>query len=500
MRDISIAFDLGNSGGKVLAATMEEGTLKILAEENIESAVCEVGGYRYWDTFAIFRDLKRIMKKFSALGNVVSLGIDSASASYGYIGENGRLGSQVGASRDQRYAQWQKILEDRIDLKALYDATGTFPVQQNVINKVVCDLAQGDLTPEMPVKLAQLATLFHFFLTGEVSVERSMAGASVMLDPTYAAWNEPLLARLGIPAHILPQIAEPGTWSLPLLPSIAEEIGCPNCRLIRTVEFDAAAAMIAAPGLNRDQVYLSMGTTINPGLQTAAPVINDMAYRYRYKNVPLWQGESMMLSDLPGFFLLTECLKFWQKEDPSLDHAELIRLADACETEAILPLFDPRLTVTCPDMPEQIRGICAERGQSVPESIGEVARAIYVSYALTIAWSIERLCEVTGRDDYQGITAISGGSRNALLCQMIADATGLPVRAGAPKATCVGNLLVQFYAREKLHSLEEMREAAEQISEMKTYVPRKNEKLREKLKMLKGWVEDQEKPTKNNEK
>jgi rhamnulokinase len=52
---------------------------------------------------------------------------------------------------------------------------------------------------------------------------------------------------------------------------------------------------------------------------------------------------------------------------------------------------------------------------------------------------------------------VGGGAQNDLLCQMTADATGLPVLAGPVEATEIGNLLVQAIALEEIGSLDQAR-------------------------------------------
>ena len=79
MRDIAVALDMGNSGGKVIAACMEEGRLQILDERVIPNEFVEVNGHYYWDIFFIFNQLKKAMREFSSLGRVVSVAVDATS-------------------------------------------------------------------------------------------------------------------------------------------------------------------------------------------------------------------------------------------------------------------------------------------------------------------------------------------------------------------------------------------------------------------------------------
>jgi rhamnulokinase len=67
---------------------------------------------------------------------------------------------------------------------------------------------------------------------------------------------------------------------------------------------------------------------------------------------------------------------------------------------------------------------------------------------------------------------VGGGSRNALLNQMTADASGLRVLAGPSEATALGNVVAQMIARGDLASLDEGRALIRESFEIGEFVPR----------------------------
>jgi rhamnulokinase len=72
-------------------------------------------------------------------------------------------------------------------------------------------------------------------------------------------------------------------------------------------------------------------------------------------------------------------------------------------------------------------------------------RCILDSLALAYRRAIGQAQSLSGRHA-DVVHVVGGGARNSLLCQLTADATGLPVIAGPAEATCLGNVLVQARA------------------------------------------------------
>jgi sugar (pentulose or hexulose) kinase len=121
-------------------------------------------------------------------------------------------------------------------------------------------------------------------------------------------------------------------------------------------------------------------------------------------------------------------------------------------------------------MPSQIRRFCEATGQEAPEEPGQVARCILESLALKYRWVVEQAGEITGQN-VEVVHIVGGGSQNALLCQLTADAMRLPVLSGPVEATALGNIAVQAFARGYVNSLEEIRTTIRRSVEVHTYEP-----------------------------
>ena len=68
-----------------------------------------------------------------------------------------------------------------------------------------------------------------------------------------------------------------------------------------------------------------------------------------------------------------------------------------------------------------------------------MVRCILDSLALAFAQTAREASSLSGRT-VSAVHLVGGGARNALLCQLTADALELPVIAGPVEATAIGNL------------------------------------------------------------
>jgi rhamnulokinase len=122
------------------------------------------------------------------------------------------------------------------------------------------------------------------------------------------------------------------------------------------------------------------------------------------------------------------------------------------------------------DMPASIDRFCARTRQPAPKSPASYARVVLESLAFKYRLVLSNLEKVVGKRVEQ-IRVIGGGSRNRLLNQMTAEATGRKVVAGPAEATALGNIALQILATGAASSLKEVRAIIERSFPVETFEP-----------------------------
>ncbi len=182
-------------------------------------------------------------------------------------------------------------------------------------------------------------------------------------------------------------------------------------------------------------------------------------------------GTLRFLKNIMGLWLVQECRRAWEREGERLSYDDLTRLADRATPFG--PVVDPDddRFVGLGDMPGRIRAFCEETGQKPPADRGDFLRCALESLALKYRFVLEQLENLMGKP-LKAIHVVGGGSRNRLLCQLTADATGRPVIAGPVEATALGNVLVQAIAAGHLAGISDARAVVRRSFDVVTYEPK----------------------------
>jgi rhamnulokinase len=140
------------------------------------------------------------------------------------------------------------------------------------------------------------------------------------------------------------------------------------------------------------------------------------------------------------------------------------------------------------DMPNAIDAFCARTQQPKPLTPGAYARTILESLAFKYRQVIVDLERLT-RQPMREIRIIGGGSKNFLLNQFTADATGRRVLAGPAEATALGNIAMQILATGRASSLSEVRAMVDRSFPTQIFEPRETDQWERHLTRFQHYTE-----------
>jgi len=255
-----------------------------------------------------------------------------------------------------------------------------------------------------------------------------------------------------------------------LLPDLARLTGLGEIPAVAVATHDTASAVAAVPAEGTGWAYISSGTWSLMGIEVEKPIIDPRALALNFTNEGGADGCFRFLKNICGLWLLQACRRFWQKDRP-YSYEELVGAAE--EAPAFRSLVDPDAGafLNPDDMPEAIRESCRRSRQPVPDSVAAVTRCILESLALKYRHVLDQMRTVAP-EPITRLYVIGGGSRNAVLNQFTANATGLPVSAGPAEAAAAGNILMQAQCLGEVSGIAELRGIVRRSFTLDLFEPR----------------------------
>lgn len=466
-----VAFDLGATSGRtILGELSDDGRLKIEELSRFPNRMVEVGGHLHWDIYALFEHIKDGLKIVARLGIVPdSIGIDTWGVDFGCLAEDGTIIGLPRAYRDEsNNGADTRFFESVMSPHDLYAITGIQHLGFNTLFQLYEQ--RGSFPLRNADKIVFLPDLLCYLLTGKIVTEYTIASTGSLLDARSGKMDEALLSRLGIDGKKFGRMVLPGTIVGRLSEDVARETGLPPVPVTAVAGHDTASAIAAIPAEGDGWAYLSSGTWSLMGIETAAPVINETARCNNITNEGGVFGTIRLLKNITGMWLLEQCLQSWKASGMEYSYPELVSMArDArqfvCMLDPDAPMF------RCPDdMPAAIDRYCLQTNQQPPVTHGEYVRAIFESLALKYRMTLD-VFKSLSTVEIDRLHIIGGGSRNELLNDFTAGATGMAVYAGPCECSALGNILLQATAVGAIGSLQEMRDVVRRNFEPTPYLP-----------------------------
>ena len=450
------AVDLGATSGRVIVGTWAKNRLTLTEVHRFPNAFKSAGGHDYWDIPGLWSEittgLREAKRRFPALASV---GVDTWGVDHVLVNDAGRMVFPTHAYRDARTQPGlRKLANTRAALERIYAATGIPNVFYNSSLQLAETVASCPAVTDIATRCLFLPDYFNYLLSGRMENEISFASTTQLLDVHGRDWSRATLDHFHIPAN---------WFSTPILANtvLGPVTGLPELKGVKVVAVpghDTAAAYDAMPANPAGgDLYISSGTWSLVGFESDTPVLADGALTARISNERIGDGRYRPLTNVIGLWLLEGTLKeFAARPKNDKEWGKLIALSSQLSAFSFnLDVADPAF-VNPKSMKAAIDAQLKKRKLPLPKNLAGYVRLICDSLGQGHADAIRAFEKLAGRK-FQRILIVGGGSKNRLLCQATAAASGLPVHAFTLEGTAVGNIASQLIGLKAVKSLAEFR-------------------------------------------
>ena len=214
-----------------------------------------------------------------------SVGVDTWGIDYALLDRDGNLVGNPYCYRDTRTEGMMAEAFKHISRQEIFEQTGG--IQFLSINTLFQMLAMAvNKSPQLEIAATflMMPDLFNYWLTGRQACEFTDTTTTQFYNSLAGDWSRDVLAKLGLPTNIFPEVVMPGAQLGTLLPQIAAEVGFESLPVIAPATHDTASAVVAVPAEDDDFAWLSSGTWSLLGGISAKPIVTPEALEYNFSS------------------------------------------------------------------------------------------------------------------------------------------------------------------------------------------------------------------------
>ena len=462
----ALAFDCGSSNGRIMAGDFDGNRLSLTELSRFSNTQEEMGDTYYWNVMRMWQELKLGIKNAASKDKFDSISTDCWGADFVILRPDGHLLQNVISYRDEirinGHTEVNALFNpDDLNQKVgvHYFSSSMAPILRYIKRKFPGLLDYAD-------SLLNLPDFFNYLLSGEKCGEFTIVSTNQLLDPRTNQYHKDVLKILDLPEHIFSPPVLSGRVLGKIKPSLEQELGFGNAKVIATCGHDSAAALAAVPVTdNEDWMCISSGSWSVLMCEIDRPYLDPGNKYYGFLHEGSYGGKYRLAFNLVGLWIIQELRRAFG----SFSYDEIDSMADKVKPYRSI-MIPQNYRGNIKNLPGTIQEYCRNTGQPVPETEGELARCVYDSIALNSAILIKKMENLTGRV-FKRIYVVGGGTHSLIMLQNIADLTGKEVVSGPKEAAAIGNVLVQLIALGELSNLDEGRRLVKASFNTRSFFP-----------------------------
>ena len=489
------AVDLGATSGRVIVGTWAKGRLTTKEVHRFPNALRSVGGHDYWDIPGLWQEVQAGLRAAVASlprgARLASVGVDTWGVDYVLVNDAGRIVFPTHAYRDARTQPGLQHLQNtRAALDRIYAATGIPAVFYNSSLQLAETIESCPSVADLATRCLFLPDYFNYLLSGKMANGLSIASTTQLLDVHGHDWSRVALDYFRVPpiwlttpvttgvklgklvGRVVPTSrGSSGGFALPKTDPLADT------QVIAVPGHDTTCAYDAMPAAaDGADIFLSSGTWSLVGFESDKPLLGPAALAARVANDRTGRGEYRPLVNVIGLWMIEQTLKdFASRPKNDREWEALISAAEKLRGSNVGRALRPDVPApkrsksghkapptvldmifaefgNPPSMKAAIDAQLKRRKLPLPKNLAGYVRLICDSLGAGHAMAIRDFEQLSGRT-FKRILMVGGGSKNRLLCQATADASGLPVHSFALEGSVVGNLANQLIALKAVKNL-----------------------------------------------